>query len=87
MFARISAQAAHVGERVHAAAQLRLGFDGEPIEAFTGDVGRVGRGGLRALDVLLGRDEKGVGEAFPRHGVVLDPPRAVADPGELVGRE
>ena len=87
MLARIGAQAPHVAERVQAAAQLRLRFDGEPVEARAGDVARVGRGGLRQLDVLLGGEQEGVGEAFPRRGVVLDPPDAVPDPGEFVGGE
>ena len=87
MLVRVQAQAPHVDERVQAAAQLRLRVDGEPVEAGAGDVARVGRGRSRQLDVLLGGEQEGVGEAFPRRGVVLDPARAVPDTGEFVGGE
>ena len=87
MLVRVEAQAPHVDQRVQAAAQLRLRVGGEPVEARAGDVDRVGRGRLRQLDVLFGGEEEGVGEAFPRRGVVLDPADAVPDPGEFVGGE
>ena len=87
MRASIDAQAPHVAQGVQAAAQLRLRFEGEPVEAGARDVARVGRGRLRQLDILLGGEEQGVREAFPRCGVVLDAVDAVPDPSEFVGGE